>query len=91
MALLRISPDGKEVLHLYDDKLVEMTRKTSDIEIKRATDVFFDNEDQVWRIKFLPRGLKDMETILAIPFGTREEALEYERGALENDMRCHFV
>ena len=86
MTLIRISPDGSEVLHLYDDKIAELTSKTSDIKINRASDVFFDNEDQVWRIKF-----RHTNAILMIPFETRAEALEYERLVLEQDMRCHFV
>jgi len=91
MTLIRISPDGSEVLHLYDDKLMEITSKISDVEVERATDVFFDNEDKVWRVRLLPRGVRCMETVLAVSFKTRQEALDHERSILENDMRCHFV
>ena len=86
MTLVRISPDGKEVLHLYDDKVAQLTSKTSDIKVTRASDVFYDNESKCWRIKF-----RHTNAILALPFETRAEALEYERLVLEQDMRCLFV
>jgi len=86
MTLIRISPDGSEVLHLYDDKVVQITSKTSDIKVTRASDIFFDNKDKVWRIKF-----RHTNAILALSFETRAEALEYEQLVLEQDMRCLFV
>lgn len=85
MTLIRISPDGKEVKYLYDDDIYQAMSNHTTIEVTRASDVFFDNEDRVWRIKFL-----DSNTTLVIPFGSREEALKYERGLLENNLRNHF-
>jgi hypothetical protein len=86
MTLVRISPDGKEVLYLYDDNIAKITRKHGDMEVSRASDVFFDNEDKKWKIKFL-----HTNAVLAIPFDTREEAIAHERAVLENDLRCRFV
>lgn len=80
--LIRISPDGKEVLHLYDDKYNQITSKHSDMEITRATDVFFDNDMQVWKIRFLSNN-----EVLPVVFRNRERALKHERWILEKLLR----
>lgn len=84
--LIRISPDGKEVMHLSNDKYNQITAKHSDMEITRASDVFYDNSSQCWRIKY-----NHTNAILIIPFATRQEAIDFEIATLENDLRNRFV
>lgn len=84
--LIRISPDGGEVVHLHNDKYNQITSKHADVEINRASDVFFDNSIKKWRIKF-----RHTNAVLAIPFDTRQEALDHEVALLENDIRCRFI
>jgi hypothetical protein len=82
MGLIRISPDGKEVLHLYDDKICELTGKHSTLKITRATDVFYDNEIGKWRVEMLVAGY-----CLPESFTKRSEALAYEKKILEHRLR----
>lgn len=82
MTLVRISPDGKEVLHLYDDKLMSMTSKTSEVEVERASDVYFDNKESLWKIRILATG-----EILPASFKDRSIALVYEKIVLESRLR----
>ena len=82
MTLVRISPDGKEVLHLYDDKLMGMTSKTSEVEVERASDVYYDGKASVWKVKILATG-----EILPVSFGNRSMALSYEKIVLEGRLR----
>mgnify|MGYP001814065504 FL=1 len=84
--LVRISPDGGEVVHLHNDKYNQITSKHSTMKIERASDVFFDNEIQRWRVK-----IRHTNAILAIDFATRQEALDHEHALLENDLRCRFI
>lgn len=85
MTLIRISPNGGKVKYLHNDKLHEALKEHVDMEINRATDIAYDNEEKVWRIR-----LVETNVLLVIPFNTREEALEYERRLLENDLRHRF-
>ena len=80
MTLIRISPDGSETLHLYDDKLNTMTSKIADVEIHRASDVYFCNRDKHWKIRF-------KELVLPVMFRHRFQALEYERDFLEEYLK----
>jgi hypothetical protein len=82
MTLIRISPDGREVLHLYDDKIHEVTSKTCDTTVTRASDVFYDNDLGKWKVRFIDTGL-----LLPVAFKSREEAIEYEKEFLEEYMR----
>ena len=86
MTLIRISPDGKEVLHLYNDKLIDITSKTSDVEVTRASDIFFDNETSKWKIKILAT-----EEILPVSFIHRGIAQDYEKIVLEDRLREGLV
>jgi len=82
MTLVRISPDGKEVVHLYDDNLFELTSKTADIEVERASDIFFDNEKKNWKVRILKTG-----EVLPASFKSREGAKTYEISVLESRLR----
>jgi len=82
--LVRISPDGKKILHLHNDVIThKITSKIADIEIDRVTDIYFNNSMRCWRVLICDTG-----EILG-RFKTREEALEFERGFLEEKMRRH--
>lgn len=80
MTLIRISPDGKETLHLYDEKVTDMTSQLADVKIHRASDVYFCNKDDHWKIKF--KGL-----VLPVMFYKRQQALDYEKGFLEEYLK----
>ena len=82
MTLIRISPDGKEVLHLYNDRLVDLVSKTSEMSVERASDIFFDNETSMWKIKILAT-----KEILPVSFIHRGMAQEYEKIVLEDRLR----
>lgn len=82
MTLIRISPDGKEIKHLYDEDIVRITSETSDIKIKRASDVFFDNDIKKWKIRVVDDG-----RIVNMEFDTRSEAIGYEVDMLEKMLR----
>ena len=86
MALIRISPDGKEVVCLHDDFVHNIIRKHSDVEIKRATDVYYNNDEKMWRVKLLG---EPWDEILPVKFFTRKEALDYERIYLEYLIKDH--
>jgi hypothetical protein len=83
MTLVRISPDGSEVKHLYNDDIIRITAETSDITVKRASDVFFDNDIKKWRIR-----LVDTEEVIGVEFDKRAEAIAYEIEMLENLMKA---
>ena len=76
---IKISPDGKLVEGLYDDKF-PWHGLGGKLEIKRASDVFFDPASQRWMIKILHN-----QAILPFQFKLREEAITYERKYLETD------
>jgi hypothetical protein len=86
---LRISPDG-EVQHLYDDTLSKITSKIcGGVKVTRASDVFFDEELQKWRVKLLTDPWKGR--VLDRSFVTRKEAISYEVRVLEYLMRWSKV
>jgi hypothetical protein len=76
--LVRISPDGKEVVFLYDDKIP--WEDLGKMKCERASDVIFNEERQVWVIKFNGGGEVG-------DFKNREEAIQYEIFILEKMMR----
>jgi hypothetical protein len=84
--LIRISPDGKEVVHIHNDTYNKITSEHADITINRASDVFFDNQEQKWRVK-----IRHTKSLLAITFDTRQDALNFEGKLLENYLRCGFI
>ncbi len=76
---IKISPDGKVVEGLYDDKF-PWYALGGKLEIKRASDVFFDPEVQKWKVKIL-----HSQFILPGSFTLRGDAIAYEREYLETD------
>jgi len=76
---IRISPDGKLIEGLYDDKFPWHGLR-GELEINRASDVFFDQRVQKWRVKILHN-----YRILPKSFKLREDAITYEREYLETD------
>ena len=72
--VFRISPDGKQVVSLYSDALNLL--KHGQAQVVRATDVFFDEEVQKWRVNVFGAG------ILKEAFGRREDAIAYETEVL---------
>ena len=80
--LIRISPDGKEIAHLHDDKLTSLTRSTSKVEINRASNVFFDNDIKRWRVRVIG------EKLLPATFLERDTALAYEKIKMESKLRA---
>lgn len=84
--MIRISPDGKEVLHLYNDKLLPLDKLSGDIAVERASDIFFDNDICSWRIKILKTG-----EVLDTCFIDRETAKEHEVEVLESRLREGLV
>ena len=76
---IKISPDGKLVEGLYDDKFPWYGLR-GDLEIKRASDVFFDPKERGWKVKILHNQL-----ILPKCFKLRKDAIAYEREYLETD------
>ena len=85
MALIRISPDGKEVVCLHNDFIHQVISKHSEVIIKRASDVFYDNKLRVWRVRIL----EPHEELLPQKFFDRESALEFEKKFLEYHMTVH--
>jgi hypothetical protein len=67
---------------LYDDKIHRLTNKTSKTTVTRASDVFYDNELERWKVRFINTGL-----LLPIAFKSREKAIQYEKKFLEEYMR----
>lgn len=86
MLRIRISPDGKEVMHLYHEEYNKITSKHADVRIDRATNVFFDNDVKRWRVAFL-----DSDTVSEESFESRREALEFETKVLQVALRCKVV
>lgn len=84
MALIRISPDGKEVVCLHNDFIHNVVKRHADVEIKRATDIYYDNEEGVWRVKLLG---EPWDEVLPIKFFTRKEALIWEVDFIEHLMK----
>jgi len=78
---VRISPDGKNVKHIYNDALRSMDKALGDFTINRATDIFFDNVENAWKIKILEDG-----KILPNVFEHRSDALAFEHEYLQNKM-----
>lgn len=76
---IRINPDGSMVF-LHDDTLVESLRNEGEVNIKRASDVSYDNGAQGWRV-YLPGTRSRLFEGL---FNTRAEALETEKKYLED-------
>lgn len=78
---VRISPTGGRFKHIYNDALRPMDEAMGVIEVNRATDVFFDNYDRLWKIRDLSTG-----EILEESFIKREDALAFEHNYLQNRM-----
>jgi len=79
--LIRISPDGKEIIFLYDDQVP--WADLGKMQCSRASDVVFDEEKQAWKIVF-PNGK------VVGYFTKRESAIHHEifllEGALAEDL-----
>jgi len=75
---IKISPDGKTITGLYSDQFP--WHKLGKLEITRASDVFFDQRIQKWRVKLLHNFC-----VLPRQFKIREDAIAYEREYLESD------
>ena len=86
MTLIRISPDGKEVVNIFNEFIHKITSKHSDVEINRASEVFYCNNNKGWKIKMLWRG-KMHGLLLPVMFKTRQEAIDYEIKFLEELLR----
>lgn len=84
MALIRISPDGKEVVCLHNDFIHNIIRKHAEVNIKRATDVYYDNDEKMWKVKLLG---EPWDEVLPVKFFTRKDALYHERVYLEYLMK----
>lgn len=82
MTLIRISPDGKEVVNIHSDSIHKIISKHSDVVINRASEVFYDNLSKGWKIKMLLKG-KMHGLLLPVMFKTRQEAIDYEIDFLE--------
>ena len=76
---IKISPDGKLIEGLYDDRF-PWYNLGGTLEIKRASDVFFDPKEQGWKVKILC-----IQEVLPKAFKLRKDAIEYEREYLETD------
>lgn len=79
---VQISPDGKTFQHIYNDSLQSLDNALGEVEIHRATDIYFDNVDRLWRIKML-----DTKEVLEQGFETRQEALDFEHEYLQERMK----
>lgn len=77
MASIRISPDGMEILLLYDDNLMMEGRKR----VVRASHVKFHEEDQLWRVHELFADGSELKHEEG--FESRHGAIAYEIGILE--------
>jgi len=82
MTLIRISPDGKEVVNIHNDFTHQITSRHADVEINRASEVYYCNINKGWKIKMLIRGHMH-GLLLPVMFHTRQEALDYEVEFLE--------
>lgn len=71
-----ISQDGKTAIGLYDDSIPYS--KLGEMGVTRASDVFFDDTVQKWRIQVFPSN-----EILPEMFDTRWKAIEFEVSYLQ--------
>lgn len=74
--LIRISPNG-DVTHLHTDAL--SLKRLGPKEVHRATDVFFENATQSWRIRNLATG-----AVWPRHFESRKEAIKFEVDVLQS-------
>ena len=87
MTLIRISPDGSEVVYVHNDVIhSNITSKHADLEINRATDVYYDNDEKMWKVRILKEPFNE---VLPIKFYTRKQAIDYEVLYLEDLLRKH--
>jgi hypothetical protein len=87
VTLIRISPDGSEVVYVHNDVIhSNVTSKHSDVEIQRATDVYYDNEEKMWKVRILAEPFNE---VLPVKFYTRQQAIDYEVLWLEKLLREH--
>jgi hypothetical protein len=88
--LIKIEADGSAVTFLYDDKLP--TKEIGTMKCVRASDVYFDEHKQRWKIKLnkdLQKGLQFIQQtasflIEKLSFQTRSEAINAEIEFMEN-------
>jgi len=80
--VLRISPDGKEIVNIHNDFMQQVLSTLADLKIDRVSDVYYCNKDHGWKIKYLKTGL-----ILPVMMKTRQEAIDYEVEFLEEQLR----
>lgn len=76
---IRVNPDGS-VTFLHDDILTQALKNDGEVNIKRASDVSYDNDAQGWRVYFPGTTNKLFEGL----FATRAEALASEKKYLED-------
>jgi hypothetical protein len=76
---IRINPDGS-MTFLHEDAITQALKSEGEVNIKRASDVSYDNSAQGWRV-YLP-GTKTQ--LFEGLFTTRAEALATEKEYLEN-------
>lgn len=77
---VKISPDGK-YQHIYNDALRPMDEALGDFKVHRATDVFFDNVERLWKIRDL-----STNEVLLDGFEHRGQALSFEHRYLQEQM-----
>jgi hypothetical protein len=73
---ISISPEGN-FKHIYSDELLPMDKKFK-TEVRRASDVFFDNDIGQWRIRV-------GNLLLDETFDRRDQALSFEVRWLESN------
>jgi hypothetical protein len=77
--IIRINPDGS-MAFLHEDSITQTLKSEGDINIKRASDVSYDNRAHGWRV-YIP-GTKTQ--LFEGLFTTRAEALATEKEYLED-------
>lgn len=75
---IEVSPDGKEVSGLYSDCFP--WNKIGELEVRRASDVFFNPRTQKWLVKILP------DLVLSEGFDKRKDAIAYEIAYLQGQL-----
>lgn len=74
---VNISPSGN-FKHIYNDSLRSMDEAMGNFEVHRASDIYFDNALQCWKIKILAT-----DEVLPEEFKDRAEALSFEHDYLQ--------
>ena len=80
--VLKISPDGKEVIFLYSDGMIDTLGDMGTVKVMRASNVRFDEKDQMWKVYIINDDGTE-QLVPKVQFKHRKDAIDFEIDVLQ--------